>query len=93
MNDKGISLYQFASIVGSLSLIKNQSITMSNQNNKVFFEMCSNINDCFTAKEKGNKLEDLVFFIINNTPIFEKCEEHKLTSSIPTNAFIANGRV
>lgn len=71
MNSKGCSLEQFTQIVDSLSLIKDQSISMSKENKEKFSEMCKQIESYKNAKDKGNKLENLVYFIIDNTPIFE----------------------
>ena len=71
MNNKGWSLEQFTQIVDNLSLIKDQSISISNENKEKFSEMCKQIESYKNAKDKGNKLENLVYFIIDNTPIFE----------------------
>ena len=71
MNNKGWSLEQFTQIVDNLSLIKDQSISISNENKEKFFEMCKQIESYENVKDKGNKLENLVYFIVDNTPIFE----------------------
>ena len=71
MNNKGWSLEQFTQMVDNLSLIKDQSISMSQSNKEKFFEMCKEIDTYENAKDKGNRLENLVYFIIDNTPIFE----------------------
>lgn len=81
MNNKGWSLEQFTQIVDSLSLIKEQSISLSEANKKKFLEMCNQINTFDNAKDKGNKLENLVCFIVDNTPIFEKGYQNIRTST------------
>lgn len=71
MNNKGCTLEQYTTIINSLPLLKDQSISISEDNKKIFFDMCDEINKYNNAKEKGNRLEELVYFLIDNTPIFE----------------------
>lgn len=71
MNNEAYTLEQYISITNSLPLLKDQSISISESNKEIFFKMCDEIDNYKNAKEKGNKLEDLVYFLIDNTPIFE----------------------
>lgn len=71
MNNKGISLESYTNIINSLPLLREQSISLSNENKSKFAEMYSNLNQYDSSKDKGNKLEDLIFFIVDNTPIFK----------------------
>lgn len=71
MNNKAYTLEQYMSIANSLPLLKDQSISISESNKDIFFKMCDEIDNYTNAKEKGNKLEDLLYFLIDNTPIFE----------------------
>ena len=71
MNNEAYTLEQYISITNSLPLLKDQSISISESNKDIFFKMCDEIDNYTNAKEKGNKLEDLLYFLIDNTPIFE----------------------
>lgn len=71
MNNKGISLASYLNIINSLHLLKEQSISLSDENKNKFTEMCKRLDEYESSKDKGNKLENLIFFIIENTPIFE----------------------
>lgn len=71
MNDKGISLEGYTNIINSLPLLRKQSISISDENKNKFCEMYANLNKYGSSKDKGNKLEDLIFFIVDNTPVFE----------------------
>lgn len=71
MNDKGIALESYTNIINSLPLLREQSISLSDENKNKFADMYANLNNYSSSKDKGTKLEDLIFFIIDNTLIFE----------------------